>query len=297
MKIKAFKEHFSTLFIKINKGRHYRLWTPVIFLFRRFLAGMMLNLPKVGAWWGLLQFFCVVTNGHVNLVYLWVTMPYNTKGLNRWIMATEAVYTLCVTQTLLFQPFETSLQMKMYGTWIAVVCQFALILMNVMHVFYLLWLGPEQYRLIISHELVIREIDDQLEEMNRAFRRKYQKGFIEKILAPLNAEGAGSGDFLQRWAKLTQEASLRDGKAGKAHNSDSDSSDSDGKAAPEADNEKPKKSSKKKKLDDDLADDLFDDSAKPKKKSKGKSSKRNKNLNDNDMLMGSSVSSAMTSSM
>jgi len=183
LSLKQAKQSFNTLLLKIDKGSRWRVMNPAYFFARRALTAMLLTLP-IDNTFIFLQYVFILMSSHAYILYMVACKPYQTPGINSYVLANETFYSALIIAIFIFSDATPEKSIK-YGAGVALIVSLILLVVSniVMNIVYLVQ-GPNTIKKAIKEANLKRaekEALERAEEEERKLKKKKEEEEFTKI--------------------------------------------------------------------------------------------------------------------
>jgi hypothetical protein len=131
LKIKQAKESFNTLILRIDKASKSRVANPGYFFGRRMLTAVLLTLP-IDNTFIFLQYVFILMSSHSYILFLVASKPYQTPGINTYILANETFYSAMIIAIFIFSDATPELHIKLAAATTIILSLFLMIFSNML---------------------------------------------------------------------------------------------------------------------------------------------------------------------
>lgn len=128
LKIKEAKQSFNTMLTQIDKASRYRVANPAYFFFRRLFTAILLTLP-VNHTFIFLQYVFILMSSHAYILYMVALKPYQTAGVNSYVLANETFYSALIIAIFIFSDATPELNIK-FGAGVALMVSLVLLVLS-----------------------------------------------------------------------------------------------------------------------------------------------------------------------
>jgi hypothetical protein len=267
LKIKEAKQSFNTMIVRIDKNAKIRLIVPAYFFFRRLITACLLTLP-IDNTFIFLQYVFILMSSHTFVLYLVAIKPYQTVGINWYVLANETFYSTLIIAMFIFSDATPELTIK-FGAAIALITSLVLIVVSnmLMNIIYIIR-GKSKLKKDIYREKKKRAENEALEraeDEDRKLRRKREEEeFMRLPDETLTGQTVIDTTEMTNYKNFSTEQKLKGNK-----NTD------DVFTPQENDDDEPKSRYRKKK--GDMADEVTDGTLEAKQKRKRRKHHRKEN--------------------
>ena len=181
--MKEAKQSFNSLLLKIDKASRWRIMNPAYFFARRLLTAMLLTLPIENTFI-FLQYVFILMSSHAYILYMVAVKPYQTPGINSYVLASETFYSALIIAIFIFSDATPEMSIK-FGAGVALIVSLILLVLSnlIMNVYYL-WQGPAKIKKTIKEATLKRaekEALERAEEEERKLKKKKEEEEFTKI--------------------------------------------------------------------------------------------------------------------
>jgi signal transduction histidine kinase len=174
LKIKEAKQSFNTMLLQIDKASKIRVANPAYFFFRRLMTAILLTLP-IDNTFIFLQYVFILMSSHAYILYMVAVKPYQTYGINSYILANETFYSALIIAIFIFSDATPELNIK-YGAGICLMASLVLlVLANVITNIAYMIIGRDKLKKGIKEQKLKRAEKEALERAEEEERRLKQK--------------------------------------------------------------------------------------------------------------------------
>jgi len=174
LKIKEAKQSFNSLLLQIDKASKVRVVNPAYFFFRRLITAILLTLPIQNTFI-FLQYVFILMTSHAYILYLVAVKPYQTYGVNSYVLANETFYSALIIAIFIFSDATPELNIK-YGAGVCLMTSLVLlVLANVVTNIAYMILGHDKLKKQIKDQKLKRAEKEALERAEDEERRLKQK--------------------------------------------------------------------------------------------------------------------------
>lgn len=128
LKIKEAKQSFNTLLLKIDKSSKWRIVNPAYFFARRLLTAILLTLP-IDNTFIFLQYVFILMSSHAYILYLVAFKPFQTAGINSYVLANETFYSALIIAIFIFSDATPERNIK-FGAGCALISSLILLIFS-----------------------------------------------------------------------------------------------------------------------------------------------------------------------
>lgn len=183
LKIKEAKQSFNTMLLKIDKSSKWRIVNPAYFFARRLLTAILLTLP-IDNTFIFLQYVFILMSSHAYILYLVAFKPYQTAGLNSYVLANEIFYSALIIAIFIFSDATPERNIK-FGAGVALIASLILLLVSnlLTNIVYMIR-GPERLKQDINESKLKRaekEALERAEEEERKLKKKKEEEEFTKL--------------------------------------------------------------------------------------------------------------------
>lgn len=181
--MKEAKQSFNSLLLKIDKASRWRIMNPAYFFARRLLTAMLLTLPIENTFI-FLQYVFILMSSHAYILYMVAVKPYQTPGINSYVLASETFYSALIIAIFIFSDATPEMSIK-FGAGVALIVSLILLVLSnlVMNGYYMV-LGPAKIKKTIKESTLKRaekEALERAEEEERKLKKKKEEEEFTKI--------------------------------------------------------------------------------------------------------------------
>lgn len=156
---------------------------PAYFFARRLLTAMLLTLPIENTFI-FLQYVFILMSSHAYILYMVAVKPYQTPGINSYVLASETFYSALIIAIFIFSDATPEMSIK-FGAGVALIVSLILLVLSnlIMNVYYL-WQGPAKIKKTIKEATLKRaekEALERAEEEERKLKKKKEEEEFTKI--------------------------------------------------------------------------------------------------------------------
>jgi len=170
LKIKEAKQSFNTLLLHIDKASKVRVANPAYFFIRRLLTAILLTMPIKGGF-VFLQYLFILVVSHLYILYLVAKKPYQTIGINAYVVVNEVFYSAIMVSIFIFSDAVPEFNIK-YGAGICLMTSLVLlVLANLITNLVCMILGHDKLKKQIKDSKLKRAEREALEKAEREARR------------------------------------------------------------------------------------------------------------------------------
>ena len=174
LKIKEAKQSFNTLLLQIDKNSKMRVANPAYFFLRRLITAVLLTLP-IDNTFIFLQYVFILMTSHAYILYLVAVKPYQTIGINSYVLANETFYSALIIAIFIFSDATPELNIK-FGAGVALMTSLVLLVVsNLCANFAYLIMGRDKMKKSIKDQKLKRAEKEALERAEEEERRLKQK--------------------------------------------------------------------------------------------------------------------------
>ena len=181
--MKEAKQGFNSLLLKIDKASRWRIMNPAYFFARRLLTAMLLTLP-IDNTFIFLQYVFILMSSHAYILYMVAVKPYQTPGINSYVLASETFYSALIIAIFIFSDATPEMSIK-FGAGVALIVSLILLVVaNLLMNGYYLWQGPDKLKKKIKEATLKRaekEALERAEEEERKLKKKKEEEEFTKI--------------------------------------------------------------------------------------------------------------------
>lgn len=183
LKIKEAKQTFNTLLLKIDKSSKWRIVNPAYFFARRLLTAILLTLP-IDNTFIFLQYVFILMSSHAYILYMVAFKPYQTAGINSYVLANETFYSALIIAIFIFSDATPERNIK-FGAGVALIASLILLLLSnlLTNIVYMIR-GPEKLKQDINESKLKRaekEALERAEEEERKLKKKKEEEEFTKL--------------------------------------------------------------------------------------------------------------------
>jgi len=183
LKIKAAKQSFNTLLLKIDKASKWRVMNPAYFFGRRLLTAMLLTLP-IDNTFIFLQYVFILMSSHAYILYMVACKPFQTPGINSYVLANETFYSALIIAIFIFSDATPELNIK-FGAGVALMTSLILLVLSniIQNVIYMVQ-GKDKLKKAIKESKLKRaekEALERAEEEERRLKKKKEEEEFTKL--------------------------------------------------------------------------------------------------------------------
>lgn len=201
LKIKEAKQSFNTLLLKIDKSSKWRIVNPAYFFARRLLTAILLTLP-IDNTFIFLQYVFILMSSHAYILYLVAFKPFQTAGINSYVLANETFYSALIIAIFIFSDATPERNIK-FGAGVALISSLILLIVsNVLTNIVYMIRGPKPLKDAINESKLKRaekEALERAEEEERKLKKKKEEEEFVKLhdetnnLSNMDAAGVTAG--------------------------------------------------------------------------------------------------------
>ena len=174
LKIKEAKQSFNTLLLQIDKNSKMRVANPAYFFLRRLITAVLITLP-IDNTFIFLQYVFILMTSHAYILYLVAVKPYQTIGINSYVLANETFYSALIIAIFIFSDATPELNIK-FGAGVALMTSLVLLVVsNLCANFAYLIMGRDKMKKSIKDQKLKRAEKEALERAEEEERRLKQK--------------------------------------------------------------------------------------------------------------------------
>lgn len=183
LKIKEAKQSFNTLLLKIDKSSKWRIINPAYFFARRLLTAILLTLP-IDNTFIFLQYVFILMSSHAYILYLVAFKPFQTAGINSYVLANETFYSALIIAIFIFSDATPERNIK-FGAGVALISSLILLIVsNVLTNIVYMIRGPKPLKDAINESKLKRaekEALERAEEEERKLKKKKEEEEFTKL--------------------------------------------------------------------------------------------------------------------
>lgn len=183
LKIKDAKKSFNTLLLKIDKASKWRAMNPSYFFGRRLLTAMLLTLPIENTFI-FLQYVFILMSSHAYILYMVACKPYQTPGINSYVLANETFYSALIIAIFIFSDATPELTIK-FGAGVALMASLCLLVISnvLVNIVYMIKGKARLKREIKENKLkrAEKEALERAEEEERRLKKKKEEEEFTKL--------------------------------------------------------------------------------------------------------------------
>ena len=216
LKIREAKQSFNTLLTQIDKASRFRVVNPAYFFFRRLVTAILLTLP-IDNTFIFLQYVFILMSSHAYILYMVALKPYQTPGVNSYVLANETFYSALIIAIFIFSDATPELNIKFGAGVCLMVALVLLVLANIItNITYMIrgrtWLKAS----IKDHKLkrAEKEALERAEEEERRLKKKKEEDEFTKL--PDDTQNQSQMDNSTSNANTISELNQKSGKKGKS---------------------------------------------------------------------------------
>jgi len=174
LKIKEAKQSFNTLLLQIDKASKVRVANPAYFFFRRLLTAILMTLPIKNTFI-FLQYVFILMASHAYILYLVAIKPYQTAGINSYVLANETFYSALIIAIFIFSDATPETNIK-YGAGVCLMTSLVLLVLSnlITNLVYMI-IGGEKLKKGIKDSKLRRAEREALERAEDEARKLKQK--------------------------------------------------------------------------------------------------------------------------
>ena len=302
LKIKAAKQSFNTLLMQIDKASKVRVANPAYFFLRRLSTAVLLTLP-IDNTFIFLQYVFILMSSHAYILYLVAVKPYQTGGINSYVLSNETFYSALIIAIFIFSDATPELNIKFGAGLTLITSLVCLVLSNIITIIAFTILGRDKIKKQIKDNKLKRAEKEALERAEEEERKLKQKKEEEEFtrlpdesnnMSQTNMD-QNSSNAANTFSELNMKSEKKKSRKDKVNKGDDNVSDADfvnsvSKLQDESSDVNLPKTKKRKLRDKDKAktDDVTEGTVgeKDQEKEKKKRSRRHKDKDYNDTEFG-----------
>lgn len=227
--IKEAKQSFNALLTHIDKASRYRVGNPAYFFVRRLITAVLLTLP-INNTMIFLQYVFVLMSSHAYVLYLVAMKPYQTGGINSYVLANETFYSALIIAIFIFSDATPELNIK-FGAGVALMVSLVLlVLSNIIINIWYVCRGKASIKAAIKSQKEKRREKEALERAETEERRlkaKKQEEEFTKLpdetqanISVADAAQTSNADTLKELNEKSEKKPKRKGKGKKGAEDD-----------------------------------------------------------------------------
>lgn len=183
LKIKEAKKNFNTLLLRIDKASKWRAMNPSYFFARRLLTAVLLTLP-IDNTFIFLQYVFILMSSHAYILYMVACKPYQTPGINSYVLANETFYSALIIAIFIFSDATPEMTIK-FGAGVALMTSLCLLVIaNVFTNIVYMIKGKARLKREIKESKLKRaekEALERAEEEERRLKKKKEEEEFTKL--------------------------------------------------------------------------------------------------------------------